>query len=447
MRFHGGINTSEYLDFSVNVPVRQLDEKARRYIDKALLDVHLYPSIDNRVLCERLGEFLGARVLLGNGATQLIYASARLFIGKRVVVVEPAFTEYVEALKRSEVHHLNVLDCIGDEDAMAERIANFAAGIGASAVYLCNPNNPVGYFHPRLISKICNIFNAKVLGSKCEYAACGCERVVAGGCEGIATSGCEGIAAGGCEGIAAESCGMPTLVVDESFIDFVDGIDLRRHSEEVARLFGVADRAQCSEALHKGDMPVMRRADESMTRRADESMTRRADMSMMQRADASMTRRADAIITLRADVLVIRSLTKAFSVPGLRLGYAAGSEQMIEKLACEVEPWSVGAVPAAFMEYVLDNELIFNSNVNCFRAAREKLAHGLAKLGFYVFPSDVNYLLFKAPKGLNDYLRNNLLNIRTCADFMFLGDEYYRVTVRSERDNAELLELLGNYCQ
>lgn len=42
MRFHGGINTSEYLDFSVNVPVRQLDEKARRYIDKALLDVHLY---------------------------------------------------------------------------------------------------------------------------------------------------------------------------------------------------------------------------------------------------------------------------------------------------------------------------------------------------------------------------------------------------------------------
>lgn len=362
MRFHGGINTADYLDFSVNVPDRRLSADARAYIDRALDELHLYPSIDSRELCDRLGGVLGVGALLGNGATQLIYASARLFAGKKVLIVEPTFTEYAEALRHSEIYRVNILDTapaesrsaegegvVCDEDRAVERIVSAVRAKGIEAVYICNPCNPVGIYYPNIVSKLISGFSAAEFGgSRLQPEA-------------------------------------PVIVVDESFIDFVDDMDMRRHQTEL-----------------------------------------------------------NGLLNLRgARVIVIRSLTKAFSVPGLRLGYAFGTAAHIDRLAAGLEPWSVGTVSAAFMRYILDFDKIFDSQVSDYAIARGRLELSLKKLGFCVYPSKVNFLLFKAPAGLNDYLREHSLNIRTCSDFVFLSAEYYRTTVRREEDNQRLIKTLS----
>lgn len=75
---------------------------------------------------------------------------------------------------------------------------------------------------------------------------------------------------------------------------------------------------------------------------------------------------------------------------------------------------------------------------------RPRLAEGLKELGLTVWDGQANYLLFRAP-GRND-LREALLEkgilIRSCGNFEGLSNDYYRVCVRTEKDNARLLQTM-----
>ena len=72
---------------------------------------------------------------------------------------------------------------------------------------------------------------------------------------------------------------------------------------------------------------------------------------------------------------------------------------------------------------------------------RSWLIDALRALGLRVFPSEVNYILFRAP-GVDD-LKERLLAhgvlIRSCANYVGLGSDYYRVAVRPHRENEGLI--------
>ena len=151
---------------------------------------------------------------------------------------------------------------------------------------------------------------------------------------------------------------------------------------------------------------------------------------------------------------VLRAFTKTFAMAGLRLGYGICREAGLwEQLYKNRQPWSV-SLPAqvagvAALEPQACGEYLERTR-ELLRQQREALTSGLEGLGFKVYPSNANYLLFKAPweiKGEADSLyeqcRLRGILIRDCKNFTGLTAGYYRVCVGRQEENLYLLEQLG----
>lgn len=152
-------------------------------------------------------------------------------------------------------------------------------------------------------------------------------------------------------------------------------------------------------------------------------------------------------------VILLNALTKICSMAGLRLGYGiipnAGLRERLEKFR---QPWSVSA-PAQAGGVAAFAELADHSGGNLLewtgeflRTERPWLAEKLEELGFTVYPSQTNYLLFRSPdEDSRDYkqacLEDGIL-IRACENFEGLDRHYYRVAVRNRGENERLINIL-----
>jgi histidinol-phosphate aminotransferase len=99
------------------------------------------------------------------------------------------------------------------------------------------------------------------------------------------------------------------------------------------------------------------------------------------------------------NVLVLRTLSKSFSLAGLRLGYAVGHARLVEALfkikdSYNVDMLSQRVARAAFSD--LDH---MRANAEKIRATRARLCSGLARLGHVVYPSEANFVWVR-PAGM-----------------------------------------------
>jgi threonine-phosphate decarboxylase len=147
--------------------------------------------------------------------------------------------------------------------------------------------------------------------------------------------------------------------------------------------------------------------------------------------------------------VLLRSMTKFFAIPGLRLGYAIGAPETIEAIGSLQNPWSVNtAAQVAGIASLCDPDYCEHTR-NYVAAERDRLASALAGLpGLDVFPSHANYLLVQIRKGPSAAeLRCRLLEkgilIRVCGNFEGLDGSFFRVAVRLREENERLVELLG----
>ena len=152
-------------------------------------------------------------------------------------------------------------------------------------------------------------------------------------------------------------------------------------------------------------------------------------------------------------VILLNALTKICSMAGLRLGYGiipnAGLRECLEKFR---QPWSVSAPAqaggvAAFAELSDHSEgNLLEWTVKFLQAERPRLAEKLEELGFIVYPSQTNYLLFRSPdEDSRDYKQGCLehgILIRACENFEGLNRHYYRVAVRNRGENERLINIL-----
>jgi len=160
---------------------------------------------------------------------------------------------------------------------------------------------------------------------------------------------------------------------------------------------------------------------------------------------------AKALIADSERALVLRSMTKFFAIPGLRLGYAIGAPATIAALAALQDPWSVNtAAQLAGIASLKDADYVERTR-QYVAGERQRLAEALSQLpGLTVFPSRANYLLAKLENGLSAAkLRTRLLErgvlIRNCGNFVGLDGSYFRVAVRLAEENERLVEaVLGS---
>jgi threonine-phosphate decarboxylase len=149
------------------------------------------------------------------------------------------------------------------------------------------------------------------------------------------------------------------------------------------------------------------------------------------------------------NLFVIRSVTKFYGMPGIRLGYGIAAPNLINKLENVRLPWSINSLAGyATLAAFNDKEFIENTK-HTITKERAQLANDLSQIeDLYVYPSVTNFLLVKilnrkiTSTKLKEQLAKERILIRDCCTFTGLDDSYFRVTIRSAKDNQKLTETI-----
>jgi len=184
-----GIPKEELLDFSASINLLGPSPSVMAAVRSAAVDLHYYPEEGAGEFTRLVADYLGVlpdEIVPGNGSIEVIYWLARALTPRRVLIVEPTFSEYRRACEAvgADCDSLMLLE---EENFILD--AGRIEPEGYDLVFLCNPNNPTGGFVSRE--------SVTALWKRCREAGAG-------------------------------------LVVDEAFIDFKD-------SEESALYYGVRE--------------------------------------------------------------------------------------------------------------------------------------------------------------------------------------------------------------
>jgi len=156
--------------------------------------------------------------------------------------------------------------------------------------------------------------------------------------------------------------------------------------------------------------------------------------------------------------MVLRSMTKFYAIPGLRLGYAAASAELSARIAELRGPWSVNVLAQEAGLAALSDSEFRRRSIDLVSAERARLSGRLAAIpGLRVFQGGANYLLAKLKRGesaacLREELLTQRILIRDCSSFHGLDGSFIRVAVRSPDENDRLADsiaeaLVKNSCR
>ncbi len=215
------------------------------------------------------------------------------------------------------------------------------------------------------------------------------------------------------------------------------------------------DLDQLSALLRTGDLLILGQPNNPTGRLNDRTaLLALADqhpdvLFLIDEAFASFVADYESLSCCRANIITLCSLTKIFAIPGLRLGFLAASVSVCQKVRKEIAPWSVNTLAQAAGGSVLDNAAYLQQSQEIVRANRERLLRDLAELPMLrVVESAANFLLIHLARLLTaSELAERLLQefkiaIRVCDNYEGLDSQYFRIAVRLEDENRQLIYAL-----
>ena len=342
MVMHGGralsfarehsVDYREVLDFSASINPLGPSPKAIAAIKNGADLVRVYPDENPIRLIRCLSEHThipGDRLLVGNGATELMYFWLRAIRPRTATLVIPTFVEYRRALESvgaairsvqlNADDHFRLLPVVVDTDV----------------VIVTNPNNPAGSYLP--------------LEEMLEWI----QRIPA----------------------------STQIFIDEAFVEFTAQPSVIRQIERFPNLW------------------------------------------------------------------VLRSMTKFYALPGLRLGYMAGLR--VPELLWKREPWQVNTLAELAGIASLEDRSHEEATMQLIQRERIWLWKQFQKIsGIRVFPTDANFFLARCSSddALNRLIRSlseSKILIRDCRGIEGLDGPYFRFAVRTREENSRLLDFMG----
>ena len=172
------------------------------------------------------------------------------------------------------------------------------------------------------------------------------------------------------------------------------------------------------------------------------------------------------LIQKYSNLFVIRAFTKAFAVPGLRLGYGIGSEDIIKKMHLIQQPWSVNALASCAGDFLPSAEEYLKKTQIWLADEKEWLFKGLSSIPYLkVYEPQTNFILAKLTKtgqylksikiqepskevididaaALRESMSKKGILIRNASNFRFLDKHYLRVAVKDRKSNECMIKAL-----
>jgi histidinol-phosphate/aromatic aminotransferase/cobyric acid decarboxylase-like protein len=299
-----------------------------------------YPS-DSGTIAGHLAQVLGlnpATIAMSNGSTELITWMDHLWITESMAVPIPTFGRWTDqSMETGKRVDMFLLTEENDFALDVDAYIRFIRARGSRVAVLCNPNNPDGGYLPR----------REVLRFMDELSD------------------------------------LDLVVVDESFIDFMD-------SER----------------------------------------------------DGSVARDA----TIRPNVVVLKSLGKNFGLHGIRFGYLVANPALARKMAGILPKWNLNSLAETVVFMLRDHIEAYEASLEQLSVDRYRMAVELSRLSeLQVYPSQANFLLVKLADGisgteLRDYLlAEHQVFVRECGNKLGMTSQFLRLVVRPAPDVERLV--------
>ena len=341
-----GRSIESILDFSASINPLGASPRALRVVADAATLVQHYPDPDCVSLTRAISRrwrIAPDRLVLGNGATELIDLIPRALSMRSAVIIGPTYAEYACAIERAGGRYRMVMAKPEDDyrpplKEVTHRLATQRRGRTAiDAVFVCHPNSPTG--------RPCGRADLRTL-------------------------------------LGAASRAGAWVVLDESFIEYCGALTCVPHLSSFPRL------------------------------------------------------------------IIIRSFTKFYGLPGLRIGYSLSSASVAAMFRRHQPPWTVNVVAQRAAEAAMADTGHARRCLTFVGKERARVAKQLSSIdGLRVIPSAANFLFIELPwpvraSAITLTLRRRGLLIRDCASLEGCNERMIRIAIRERRENDRLLSAL-----
>ena len=166
-------------------------------------------------------------------------------------------------------------------------------------------------------------------------------------------------------------------------------------------------------------------------------------------ADAIPGERESLASESLADVVVLRSLTKTWALPGLRVGYALGAPGVLSRLTATRPHWPLGTLQLEALIACNSSEAVAEAERQAAQLSmmRAQMCSGLERAGARAVDGSAPFVLFEVPDAhlVRKRLSEKGIAVRRCDTFVGLDGQYLRAAVRPEWPTlvAALSEIIG----
>lgn len=150
------------------------------------------------------------------------------------------------------------------------------------------------------------------------------------------------------------------------------------------------------------------------------------------------------------NLLILKSLTKRYAIPGLRLGYGICSDtRRVAQIREKGQPWAVNTLAIAAGCAALQDTAVQEQFRQFLQTEATFLYEGLCALGLTVWQPHANFIFFRATQhtDLAERLLAYHILLRHCDNYCGLDATYYRAAVRKREENVFLLQCLKEILQ
>lgn len=151
------------------------------------------------------------------------------------------------------------------------------------------------------------------------------------------------------------------------------------------------------------------------------------------------------------NLILIQSISKAYNIPGLRIGYLVASPEIVNEVNKYIIPWSINAIALEASKYILIHPAQFTLPIRKWQRETAELIYQLNKFdNLEVIPSSTTFFLVRLKKGtaadLKQYLWDNHgILIRDASNFRGLDETYFRLSTQTTAENQVLIDAIREW--